>query len=144
MAGLVETLLGSGNWNGWKMCGIAGIHDAAAVKRPEHDELQSMVARLHHRGPDGVGIHVRGPVGLAYSRLSIIDLEGGSQPIHNEDGSVWIVFNGEISITWSCRQSLSAKAAAHQDKSAVTADTMEYVRAFIKPVTVRSSLNYDS
>lgn len=78
------------------MCGIAGIHDGAAVKQPEHDELQRMVARLHHRGPDGVGIHLRGPVGLAHSRLSIIDLEGGAQPIHNEDGSIWVIFNGEI------------------------------------------------
>ena len=78
------------------MCGIAGIHDGAAVKQPKRDELQSMITMLHHRGPDGVGIHLSGPIGLAHSRLSIIDLEGGAQPIRNEDGTIWVVFNGEI------------------------------------------------
>jgi asparagine synthase (glutamine-hydrolysing) len=55
-----------------------------------------MIARLNHRGPDGNGLFVDGAVGLAHARLSIIDLAGGDQPIHNEDKSVWVVFNGEI------------------------------------------------
>lgn len=55
-----------------------------------------MIRRLHHRGPDGTGTFVQGAVGLAHARLSIIDLEGGAQPIHNEDASVQVVFNGEI------------------------------------------------
>ena len=55
-----------------------------------------MIRQLHHRGPDGTGTFVQGPVGLAHARLSIIDLEGGAQPIRNEDGSVQVVFNGEI------------------------------------------------
>jgi asparagine synthase (glutamine-hydrolysing) len=55
-----------------------------------------MIERLHHRGPDGFGFYEDGQVGLAHARLSIIDLEGGGQPIHNEDRSVWVVFNGEI------------------------------------------------
>lgn len=55
-----------------------------------------MIRQLHHRGPDGTGTLVQGPVGLAHARLSIIDLEGGAQPIRNEDGSVQVVFNGEI------------------------------------------------
>ena len=55
-----------------------------------------MVAMLRHRGPDGYGLYRDDRVGLGHSRLSIIDLEGGFQPIHNEDGSIWIVFNGEI------------------------------------------------
>ena len=58
--------------------------------------LQDMISILQHRGPDGFGFHTDGAVGLAHSRLSIIDLEGGRQPIHNEDKTVWITFNGEI------------------------------------------------
>ncbi len=55
-----------------------------------------MVAALHHRGPDGEGMRVDGPIGLGHARLSIIDLEGGAQPLANEDESIWVVFNGEI------------------------------------------------
>lgn len=55
-----------------------------------------MGARLTHRGPDGSGIHIVGPIGLAHARLAIIDVEGGHQPLCNEDGSVWVSFNGEI------------------------------------------------
>ena len=77
------------------MCGIVGIvrNDARAV-----DEmlLSRMCAAIRHRGPDEDGFYVRGPVGLAMRRLSIIDLKGGQQPIHNQDRTAWIVFNGEI------------------------------------------------
>jgi asparagine synthase (glutamine-hydrolysing) len=55
-----------------------------------------MIRALQHRGPDGLSVRVDGAVGLAHARLSIIDLAGGWQPIHNEDESVWVVFNGEI------------------------------------------------
>jgi asparagine synthase (glutamine-hydrolysing) len=55
-----------------------------------------MIRQLRHRGPDGVGFYAEGRVGLAHARLSIIDMKGGAQPIHNEDRSVWVVFNGEI------------------------------------------------
>ncbi len=55
-----------------------------------------MVAALHHRGPDGKGTRIDGPIGLGHARLSIIDLEGGAQPLANEDESIWVVFNGEI------------------------------------------------
>jgi len=55
-----------------------------------------MCQTIVHRGPDDEGIYARGPVGLGMRRLSIIDLSGGRQPIHNEDQSVWVVFNGEI------------------------------------------------
>jgi len=78
------------------MCGIAGI-----VNFVNFEEKQSLLTRmvtlLHHRGPDASGLYMRGPVGLAHARLSIIDLSrAGNQPIRNEDGTVWIVFNGEI------------------------------------------------
>jgi asparagine synthase (glutamine-hydrolysing) len=78
------------------MCGIAGIISLGARVTPDDAELRRMIAQLHHRGPDGYGFHRDGPVGLAHARLSIIDLSGGSQPIHNEDKTVWVVFNGEI------------------------------------------------
>ena len=55
-----------------------------------------MCSTIVHRGPDDEGIYARGPAGLGMRRLSIIDLSGGRQPIHNEDQSVWVVFNGEI------------------------------------------------
>jgi len=77
------------------MCGIAGI---AGTDRGSANPtlLAEMVGTLAHRGPDERGIHVDGPIGLAHSRLSIIDLTDGQQPMSNEDASVWITFNGEI------------------------------------------------
>jgi len=79
------------------MCGIAGIVRLSQNgATPQRVELREMIERLHHRGPDGYGYYEDAQAGLAHARLSIIDLEGGSQPIHNEDRSVWVVFNGEI------------------------------------------------
>jgi len=78
------------------MCGIAGILN---FKGPEdkRELLTRMVNLVHHRGPDASGLFLDGPVGLGHARLSIIDLSSsGIQPIHNEDRTVWIVFNGEI------------------------------------------------
>lgn len=81
------------------MCGIAGILNltaATGAASPDRASLMRMIARLHHRGPDGTGVFVDGAVGLAHARLSIIDVSGGDQPIHNEDKTVWVIFNGEI------------------------------------------------
>jgi asparagine synthase (glutamine-hydrolysing) len=78
------------------MCGIAGIVNLAGGAGPARAELEPMITALAHRGPDGYGYYTGENVGLAHARLSIIDLAGGSQPIHNEDESVWVVFNGEI------------------------------------------------
>ena len=58
--------------------------------------VRAMADTIHHRGPDDEGYHVSGPIGLGFRRLSIIDLTSGHQPISNEDGTIWIVFNGEI------------------------------------------------
>jgi asparagine synthase (glutamine-hydrolysing) len=77
------------------MCGICGIV-AGAGARPDLEVVKRMSSRLIHRGPDSDGLYHEGPVALAARRLSIIDLEGGSQPIANEDGSVVVVQNGEI------------------------------------------------
>ena len=77
------------------MCGIVGI--AGSSRRPVDDAVvRSMNDALWHRGPDDEGYLVRDQVGLGMRRLSIIDVAGGRQPIHNEDKSVWAVFNGEI------------------------------------------------
>jgi asparagine synthase (glutamine-hydrolysing) len=78
------------------VCAIAGILTINGTNQPNQSELLAMIARVHHRGPDGNGCFVDGPIGLAHARLSIIDLAGGHQPIHNEDKTIWVVFNGEI------------------------------------------------
>jgi asparagine synthase (glutamine-hydrolysing) len=77
------------------VCGIAGVVGKAGDAIDAAD-VHRMCQTIVHRGPDDEGIYARGPVGLGMRRLSIIDLAGGKQPIHNEDGSVWVVFNGEI------------------------------------------------
>lgn len=80
------------------MCGIAGMfeHEAAMSADERCETLKRMCDRIEHRGPDDEGFYVEGGVALGMRRLSIIDLFTGRQPISNEDGSVWIVFNGEI------------------------------------------------
>lgn len=78
------------------MCGIAGIVALEGGAGPSGSELRDMAAQLAHRGPDGYGFWHEGQAGLAHTRLSIIDLETGAQPIHNERETVWVVFNGEI------------------------------------------------
>lgn len=91
------------------MCGIAGILSFASGGPPNRGELAAMIARLHHRGPDGTGYFLDGPIGLAHARLSIIDLAGGQQPIHNEARTIWVVFNGEIFNYVELRRELEAQ-----------------------------------
>lgn len=78
-----------------QMCGIAGVvtTDSSGIDR---DRLMSMVAMLDHRGPDDRGMQVERCAGFGHARLSIVDLAGGAQPMSNDDGTVWITFNGEI------------------------------------------------
>jgi asparagine synthase (glutamine-hydrolysing) len=79
------------------MCGIAGVVSLRDdLPPPELDQLGRMVGALKHRGPDEFGIYRDRRAGLSHARLSIIDLEGGQQPLSNEDGTLWVVFNGEI------------------------------------------------
>lgn len=77
------------------MCGIAGFLNFNSSPA-ERELLQRMTDSLLHRGPDGAGHFVAGPVALGHRRLSIIDLEAGKQPLSNEDDTIWITFNGEI------------------------------------------------
>ncbi len=73
------------------MCGICGM-----VGRPDRDALQRMAAAMVHRGPDDEGFYIGPAAGLGFRRLSIIDVSGGHQPLSNEDGTLQLVFNGEI------------------------------------------------
>src|SRR5271168_5512402 len=76
------------------MCGIAGYF--LRSRNADLSEVQAMCDPIRHRGPDDEGYRVEGRMGLGMRRLSIIDLPNGRQPIGNEDGTVWVVFNGEI------------------------------------------------
>jgi asparagine synthase (glutamine-hydrolysing) len=78
------------------MCGIVGICDLGGARPVKESTLRSMLGTIRHRGPDQFGIYLDEHVGLGSARLSIIDLSTGQQPIANEDGTLWIVFNGEI------------------------------------------------
>ncbi|BAP87956.1 asparagine synthase [Burkholderiales bacterium GJ-E10] len=78
------------------MCGIAGIFDTRGARPVDRAVLHRMNESQHHRGPDEGGLHCEPGVGLGHRRLSIIDLSTGQQPLFNEDGSVCVVFNGEI------------------------------------------------
>ena len=78
------------------MCGIAGIIFKDSTTRIDESQIEKMCDAIYHRGPDEWGHFIEGAVGIGMRRLSIIDLAGGTQPIHNEDKTVWVVFNGEI------------------------------------------------
>jgi asparagine synthase (glutamine-hydrolysing) len=77
------------------MCGICGLVSLRGSP-PDLHLLRRMMGRLKHRGPDGSGCFRDGSAALGHTRLAIIDLEGGAQPLCNEDESLWITFNGEI------------------------------------------------
>lgn len=104
------------------MCGIFGIISPGQIK----EQLETSTATLTHRGPDDVGYFVGDGVGLGHRRLSIIDLEGGHQPMFNEDNSISIVFNGEIYNFPELREYLMARGHTFQTKS----DTETIVHAY--------------
>ena len=106
------------------MCGIAGIIRKSA--RVESIEVEKMTNTLSHRGPDGSGVYVSGNKGIGHRRLSIIDLEGGKQPLCNEDQTVWITFNGEIYNFQELRTVLVQKGHRFQTHS----DTEVIVHAY--------------
>jgi asparagine synthase (glutamine-hydrolysing) len=88
------------------MCGICGKYSPSGVKT---EELNAMLDTLVHRGPDDSGYYVNANIGLGSRRLSIIDLETGKQPISNEDGTIWVAYNGEIYNYQALRVQLEAK-----------------------------------
>lgn len=91
------------------MCGICGIHEYKTHKPVDQQVLADMLQVLHHRGPDDSGMFFDKEIALGMRRLSIIDLDGGKQPISNEDGSITTVFNGEIYNYQSLREELEGR-----------------------------------
>lgn len=117
------------------MCGVAGILDLSGRAPPTREALTPMLVALKHRGPDGNGTYVSDEVGLAHTRLSIIDLAGGEQPIHNEDKSIWVVFNGEIFNYIELRAELIALGHhfyTHSDTEVLVHLYEQFGRAFVE------------
>jgi asparagine synthase (glutamine-hydrolysing) len=99
------------------MCGFAGIVHFDPRQPVEVDRLTRMRDVLSHRGPDGAGLYIDGPVGLSHRRLAIVDVSSaGEQPMTNEDGSVWIAFNGEIYNHASLRPGLESKGHRYRSR----------------------------
>ena len=99
------------------MCGIAGVVTAGRNTHVDCDLLQRMCAAMAHRGPDDEGIFSEPGVGLGMRRLSIVDLVTGHQPISNEEGTLWIVFNGEIYNHSTLREQLIARGHRFRSQS---------------------------
>jgi asparagine synthase (glutamine-hydrolysing) len=108
------------------VCGIYGALSTDPRRPVPGDLLERMAHVLAHRGPDGGGSHVDGPFGMGMCRLSIIDLAGGDQPMSNEDGTVWVVFNGEI---YNYRE-LTTDLAARGHRFATASDTEVLVHLY--------------
>ena len=99
------------------MCGFAGIANIDPQHRVEVDRLRRMRDVLSHRGPDGSGLFIDGAMGLSHRRLAIVDITtAGEQPMTNEDGSVWIAFNGEIYNHASLRPGLESKGHRYRSR----------------------------
>lgn len=108
------------------MCGICGIVNLRGDRTFSRDELRRMANVIRHRGPDDQGELLSGPVGFGFRRLSIVDLGGGHQPMSNEDGTVWIIFNGEIYNHSQLRQDLEKRGHRY----ATTSDTETIVHLY--------------
>jgi asparagine synthase (glutamine-hydrolysing) len=108
------------------MCGIAGILNISDAPAIDQGSLVRMIGMLGHRGPDGQGFYLQPTIGLAHSRLSIIDLAGGTQPLCNEDRTLWVVFNGEIFNHVELQQELEARG----HRFATRSDTEVIVHLF--------------
>lgn len=107
------------------MCGIAGAFDLKAERLFETDRLERMGLAIHHRGPDESGSFIEPKVALHSRRLSIIDLEGGRQPIRNEDDSVVAVFNGEIFNHLELREELETRG--HRFKTSTDTEVLVHL-----------------
>ena len=108
------------------MCGICGKLNFKKTDPIDPDLIRDMAAALSHRGPDELGFYNDKKIGLGHSRLSIIDLSGGQQPMHNEDKSIWIIFNGEIFNYLELREELINKGHTFYTKS----DTEVIIHAY--------------
>src|SRR5215469_4437553 len=99
------------------MCGICGKLEFDPEAKVAPNLVKRMADAIVHRGPDDEGYYVEGQVGLGFRRLSIIDLSGGHQPLSNENGSIWIIFNGEIYNYRELRTELVSKGHIFKTKS---------------------------
>jgi len=107
------------------MCGIAGLIDPSASAAEARAQLERMLDLIGHRGPDGTGVHAAAGMAFGMRRLSIIDLEGGGQPIWNEDQTIGVVFNGEIYNYRELRRDLIA--AGHTFRSQTDTEVLVHL-----------------
>ena len=117
------------------MCGILGFINLERERTVDEQIARRMAAAIRHRGPDDEGFYLKGNVALGMRRLSIIDLAGGHQPISNEDGTVWVVFNGEIYNFPELRADLEARGhhlATHSDTEVIVHLYEEYGDDLVK------------
>src|SRR5215510_10715276 len=108
------------------MCGICGKLNFDSQEPIDGSIVQRMMDTISHRGPDGRGQYTSGPIGLGHLRLSIIDLSTGDQPIYNEDGTVCVVYNGEMYNFLELREELEARGHRFRSKT----DTEVIVHAY--------------
>ena len=94
-----------------------------------------MVSELVHRGPDGVGLFLDGDFGMAASRLAVVDLAGGDQPISNEDGALWVTQNGEIYNHPELRSELKLSATGSR-RTATPKCSFTLTRNGVRPVSI--------
>jgi asparagine synthase (glutamine-hydrolysing) len=108
------------------MCGICGVYNMQSGEPISRELIAQMIALMDHRGPDDSGCYLDNDLGLGFARLSIIDLSGGHQPMCNETGDIWIVFNGEIWNYKALRQTLLERGHSFR----TTSDTEAIVHAY--------------
>ena len=117
------------------MCGIAGFVNRVGLAA-DRELLARMTATLSHRGPDGDGLFLEGPAALGHRRLSIIDVAGGAAPMANEDGTVWVTFNGELYNDPELRSKLVARG--HHYKTHCDTETLVHLYEEEGPDFVKS------
>ena len=108
------------------MCGITGI--IKFMGNVDSSEIKSMTDAIAHRGPDGEGFHLQNNIALGHRRLSIIDLEGGHQPMCDPEKNIWIIFNGEIYNYQKLRSYFESEGIKFKTKS----DTEVIIHAYKK------------
>src|SRR5436305_312090 len=108
------------------MCGIAGFVSTTALDSDARERALRMRDVITHRGPDEAGLRLDARAALAHRRLSIVDLKTGQQPLSNEDGSIWVVFNGEIYNHADIRRDLQSRGHRYRTLS----DTESIVHAY--------------
>jgi asparagine synthase (glutamine-hydrolysing) len=116
------------------MCGIVGKLNFDDQQPVNPELVRRMMDIVAHRGPDGEGMHVSGPIGIGHRRLSIIDLDTGTQPMCNEDGTVWIVYNGEVYNFQELRAELRARGHIFKSSSDTEVIVHMYEEAGVETV----------